>query len=111
MKKHTIVTSLRAASTLLVASCQNPYLVQMEAVQGAYVRREISRSEYNTRMAGLQTQSNAWANQNAANAAVAMGTLQALDTISSASNANQLSRAISNQNSRGGGGQRQGPPQ
>jgi hypothetical protein len=111
MKKHTIVTSLLAASTLLVASCQNPYLVQMEAVQGAYVRREISRSEYNTRMAGLQTQSNAWANQNAANAAVAMGTLQALDTISSASNANQLSRAISNQNSRGGGGQRQGPPQ
>jgi len=57
-------------------------------------------------MAGLQAQSNAWAKQNAANAAVAVGTLQALDTISAASNANELSRAICSQNSGGG---RQGP--
>jgi hypothetical protein len=110
MKVITMKSSLAAAALALLVGCQNPYLAQMNAVDAAYARGDISRSEYNTRMGGLQAQSDAWASQNAANAALASNTLAAASIVTDVYNTNKLSRSIENQPTYYGGGGGGGKP-
>ena len=102
---------IAALACVMLTACQNPYLAQMQATEAAYLRGDITRSEYNTRMRGLQAQSQAWSQQNDANlrmAGMAVGAAAAIGSAAIIAESNEdIAHAINNSNNnnkKGGGG-------
>lgn len=99
---------IAALACVMLTACQNPYLAQMQATEAAYLRGDITRSEYNTRMRGLQAQSQAWSQQNDANlrmAGMAVGAAAAIGSAAIIAESNEdIAHAIDNSNNKSGGG-------